>query len=615
MFRKKNKKTEEIEVMDGVFKRLFSYIKPYRMRFIWSVVFGVLAGIIYGLLMWVMNDVFEIILDKNATTIHPFKSVPFESAKNYSVTLPAKGSSGRLWIILSICLSLPIVFALQGVLRFFHRYFILWINNKVLYTLRDECFTSMIKQSVGFFNQAKQGELMHSVSAQTRACSDAGMQALSAWVQHPIAILSCLIFCFVKDPLYTLGALVVFPLCILPVILIARRVRKAGSREEVQAEALMVSMQESFDGIRLVKAHAREEFQRDRFNKNSSQLLAWLLKWKKDMEISTPLVEIVAAAGISVGLAYSYLKEDMSPATFMTINVAMIAMYGPVKALSRLHIQLQRCAISASRVFGYIDREAEVLDSKNAVELEKVDGPFELVNLKFAYDPSTPVIKDLSLTFEPGKKYALVGQSGSGKSTLLSLMLRFYDPQSGEIRLAGRDIRDYTQESLRDQIGFVSQSVFHFHDTIRANIRYGELDATDEEIEKAAEQSYCREFIDQLPDGFETMLGDKGQTLSGGQQQRLSIARAILRDAPILFLDEAMSALDTESEKKVQQAIDTLVEGKMVIAIAHRLSTILDSDEIIVMKEGQVVGQGPHQELLKENSEYKKLYDLQFNVD
>lgn len=608
---KKKDKYQEIEIMDGVFKRLFTYIKPYKGRFILSIIFGAIAGAVYGLLMWMLNDVFNIVLDRESTTITPFESLPFEWAKNYTIHLPEGGS--RFGIVGIICLSVPVLFAIQGVLRFLHRYLMLWITTKVLYNLRNEAFSSIIKQPISFFNEARQGELIYSVSAQTRAAADAGMQALSAWAQHPIAIISVLTVCLLKDWKYTIGALVVFPLCILPVVLIARKVRKAGSREEIEAEGLMVTMQESFDGVRLVKAHAREDFQTQRFNDNSGKLLRWFLKWRKAMEISTPLVEIVAAFGIAAGLLYSYIVK-MEPSTFLVLNLAMISMYAPAKALSRLHLQLQRCGISATRVFGYIDRVPEFSDSDDAIDLQSVEGPFELKNISFAYEPSKPVIRDLSLTFEPGKKYALVGQSGSGKSTLLSLMLRFYEPDKGEVRLSGCNIQDYTQASLRDQIGFVSQDVFHFHDSIRANIQYGKLDATEEEIVAAAQRSYCEEFIEKLPDGYDTMLGDKGRTLSGGQQQRLSIARAILRNAPILFLDEAMSSLDAESEKKIQEAIEKLSEGKMVVAIAHRLSTVLDSDEIIVMQDGQVVDQGPHAELLERCSEYKKLHDLQFNV-
>ncbi len=619
IFNRKKRKEPEIELMDGVLQRLVSYVTPYRSRLGMAIAFGMLAGLLNGLFMFVLKDVFSVVLpsageEDAATHFTPFADLPIGFLQSISIPKPVLEPEKEWIFILAVCMTMPAMLLLRGLFNYLHQYFMLWINNKVLFRLRDECFTSIIRQPIAFFNEAKQGELMHATATQTRACADAGTQMISAWIKHPIAIISILFACFAMDWLYTLGAFTIFPLCILPVALIAKKVKRAGGREEIESEALMVTMQESFDGIRLVKAHARESYQRTRFNRGSRQLLDWLMRWRKAMEISTPLVEAVAAIGISLGLVYAW-KTEMTAAEFGTLNLAMIAMYPHAKALSRMHLQMQRCAVAATRVFTHIDRKPSICDLPDARELEVANGPFELRNVKFAYEPETPVLHDLSLTFEPGKKYALVGQSGSGKSTILSLMMRFYDPESGQILLNGRDIREYTQASLRDQIGFVSQEIFHFHDTIRANIRYGQLFASDEEVEEAAKLAHADEFIDKLPDGYSTMLGDKGRTISGGQQQRLSIARAILRDAPILFLDEAMSALDTESEKKVQDAIEKLAAGKTVIAIAHRLSTILDSDEIIVMKNGRVEDKGPHTELVERCPEYKRLYELQFKVE
>lgn len=617
--RKRKVGKEEIEVMDGVFNRLYSYIEPYRGRFVWAVVFGALAGVVNGLLIFLLKSVFTIVLPGESgkavpTHFRPFEDVPLEAFQKIQIPRPQLPPEKEWIFVTVICLSVPLILAARGLFTYLHQYLMLWLNNKVLFQLRDECFTSIIRQPLSFFGEVKQGELMHSVATQTRSSADAGIQLLSAWIKHPISIVSILIACFAMDWLYTLGAFIVFPICILPVAMIARKVRKAGGREEVESEGLMVTMQESFDGIRLVKAHAREDFQRERFNRGSRHLLEWLMRWRKAMEISTPMVETVASLGISIGLVYAWVTK-MEPGKFMVLNMAMVSIYPHAKALSRLHLQLQRCAVSASRVFGYIDREPEVKDRDDAVDLKTIDGPFELDDVHFSYDGDSEVIKGLSLTFEPGKKYALVGRSGSGKSTILSLMMRFYDPQSGAIKLSGRDIREFTQESLRDQIGLVSQDTFLFHDSIRSNIRYGRLDATDEEVEVAAKMARADEFIETLPEGFDTMLGDKGQNLSGGQKQRLSIARAILRNAPILFLDEAMASQDTELEKEVQKEIDELAKGKTVVAIAHRLSTILDSDEIIVMKKGRVEDRGPHSELVTRCPEYKRLYDLQFQVE
>jgi subfamily B ATP-binding cassette protein MsbA len=330
------------------------------------------------------------------------------------------------------------------------------------------------------------------------------------------------------------------------------------------------------------------------------------------MEMASPMVEIVGALGIAIGMVYAWYTQ-IEAETFLTINLGLMSIYPHAKMLSRMQVQMQKCYVAAAKVFGYIDAEPDVRDKPDAEVLGRCRGEIELRDVKFSYHPDAAALRGVSLCFEPGKKYALVGQSGSGKSTLLALVLRFYEVDEGAILIDGRDLRDVTQASLRNQFGLVSQDTFLFHDTIRNNLRYGRLDATDAEIERAAKLAHAHDFILAQPRGYETMLGDKGCTLSGGQQQRLSLARAILRDAPVLFLDEATSALDSESEKAIQEALAGFSKGKTVVAIAHRLSTVLDSDEIVVMSEGRVLDMAPHEILLSRSAEYRRLYELQFS--
>lgn len=600
--------------MDGVFRRLFGYISPYRGRFIAAVVFGALAGLCNGILIFVLKSVFTIVLPIEGATsrdFQPFEDIPWEPLQNLQITRPDLPPEKEWIFVVSICLFVPAILTIGGLFTFLHQYLMLWLNNRVLYNLRDDAFSSIINQPLGFFHEVRQGELVHSVSMQTRTSADSGVNFLSAMIKHPIAIVSVLIALLSIDWFFTLFAFTVFPVAVLPVAMIARKIRKAGRREEVAAEGMMVTMQESFDGIRLIKAHDREDFQRERFNQGSRSLLQWIMHWKKAMEISAPLMEVIASLGLSLALIHAWTSE-MEPGEFIVLTMAIASMYPHAKSLGRIHLQLQRCAVSASRVFRLIDRKPEIIDREDAIELKDVGKGFELKGVGFSYQPDVPVLSDINLAFERGKRYALVGKSGSGKSTLLSLMMRFYDPDEGVISLGGRDIREYTQNSLRDQIGLVSQDVFHFHDTVRENLRYGRLDATDAEIEAAAKAANAEDFIRELPEGYDTVLGDKARNLSGGQQQRLAIARAILRDAPILFLDEATSALDTESERNVQEAIETLGEGKTIVAIAHRLSTVLNSEQIIVMADGRVVDKGRHAELLERCPVYQKLYELQF---
>lgn len=601
----------------AVFRRLLGYIKPLKVRFLWGIFFGILAGVFNGFLLLVLKSVFVIVLpasqgEEIQKIYRPFEDLRLPALAQIEFPAPQLPPDKEWIFVLVVCLSIPLLLLIRGAFYFLHQYCMLWINLKVLHRLRDEVFSSLMGQSLAFYNTVKQGELIQTVANQTRTTADAGSQLLSALIQHPVAILSIVFMVAMMDPLYTFGALFVFPLCIVPVALISRKVRKAGGKEEQESEGLMVTLHESFSGIRLVKAHGREEFQRERFNEGSRQINKFIMRWRKAMEMSSPMVEIVGALGIAIGMVYAWWVQ-IKPETFLTINLGLMSIYPHAKMLSRMQVQLQKCYVAAAKVFGYIDAVPDVRDRPGATPLSACRGEIELRDVVFSYTGDTAALAGVSVRFEPGKKYALVGQSGSGKSTVLSLVLRFYEVNGGAILVDGRDIRDYTQSSLRDNIGLVSQDTFLFHDTIRNNLRYGLLTATDEAIEKAARLAHAHDFILAQPQGYDTILGDKGCTLSGGQQQRLSIARAILRDAPILFLDEATSALDSESEKAIQEALAELSRGKTVIAIAHRLSTVLDSDEIVVMSAGRVLDMAPHDVLLERCAEYRRLYQLQFS--
>jgi len=340
------------------------------------------------------------------------------------------------------------------------------------------------------------------------------------------------------------------------------------------------------------------------------------MKVRRAMEIVHPIIECVSAVGVVFALIYVW-SRGISAGTFLALVGGLFLMYDPVKRLSRVHLQIQKALASTERIFEMMSVPIEVTDAPDSAELDHVRGEMELENVTFNYNPANPdvrpAVQGLNLRIKPGKTYALVGQSGSGKSTVLSLLLRFYDPQSGVIKIDGHDLRNVTQASLRKHMAIVTQDTFLFHTSIIENIRYGRLDATDEAVYAAAQQAYAHDFICEQPHGYQTIVGDKGCMLSGGQQQRIAIARALLKDAPILLLDEATSALDSEAEKIIQLALDRLAKGRTVIAIAHRLSTILNADQIVSMSEGRIEEIGTHAELFERNGHYRRLYDLQFN--
>ncbi|MCB1086814.1 MAG: ABC transporter ATP-binding protein [Verrucomicrobiae bacterium] len=608
--------SEFVQAARTPYKRILGYLKPYKGRFITGVVFGVIGGLFNGILILAIKTVFTIVLPPDPSKaqlpdkIHLFDKIP--GLHHVTFNRPNLAPENEWIFVAAVCLLIPVLILIRGLFEYLQAYCMMWVGNRVLYQVRDEAFSSLMGQSLRFYNKAKQGELMQTVFNQTRIVASLGTDIVSSMVKHPVSILVILGTLLTIDPIYTIGALVVFPLCILPVMHISRKVRKAGSREEEEAGAIMVTMQESFAGIRVVKAYAREEYERERFNAGSRKMMEFIMRWGKAMEIVGPLVETVASLGMAFGLVYAWWTQKTAN-DFLVLNMALMSMYPHAKQLSRIQVMLQKTLLATSKVLEVIDAEPEIKDAPDAMEMEDVRGEIELREVSFAYAKGIPALQNVSLTIEAGKSYALVGQSGAGKSTIMSLLMRFYDPDSGAILIDGRDIREYTQRSLRDNIGLVSQETFLFHDTIYNNIRYGRLDATKSEVEAAAKLAHAHEFIIEQAEGYNTELGDKGCTLSGGQQQRISIARAILRNAPVLLLDEAYSALDSESERMIHEAMEMLAKGKTVIAIAHRLSTILNADRIVVMKDSRILDVGPHAELLERCEEYRRLYELQFH--
>ncbi|RFC49535.1 MAG: ATP-binding cassette, subfamily B, MsbA [Verrucomicrobia bacterium] len=612
--------------------RLFSYVRPYQTRFAMGVFFGIVGGAFNGVLLLVIRAIFTIVLPAEPTAADPAtaatsataaghalpeKIIPFDGIAyldRIQFDRPELSPGWEQWTFVSaVCLLIPVLILLKGAFEFLNKYCILWVGNRVLHQLRDDLFSSLLRQPIAFYNHAKQGDLIQAVFNQTRMAASAATDMVCALVMYPVSIFAIMITLLHLDWLYTLGACIVFPLCILPIVLVSKKVRQAGAKEDEEAGAIMTTLQESFSGIRVVKANAREDFERERFNRAALRMMAMISRWQKASEIVGPLVETTASIGMAIGLIYAYISGK-SVHDFLVLNMGLMSIYPHVKGLSRMQITLQKTLLATSKIFAMMDEKPAITDRPDAVNLDAVKHGIRMENVRFNYPTKrTPAVVDLNLHFELGKSYALVGQSGSGKTTIMSLILRFYDPQVGRIEIDGRDIRDYSQNSLRNQIGIVNQDVFLFHDTIFNNIRYGRLDATREEVEEAAKLAHAHEFIMEKRNGYNEVIGDRGNQLSGGQAQRLSIARAILRNAPILLLDEATSALDSESEKHVREAIDILSRGKTVIAIAHRLSTILTADQIVFLDHGQVLGKGRHADLIESCAGYRKLYELQFN--
>jgi len=409
-------------------------------------------------------------------------------------------------------------------------------------------------------------------------------------------------------------AFLVLPLAVLPASAIGRKIKDYTRRSQATLGNLTAVLQESFAGVKVIKAFGTEAYETVRFRAENYSFYTLIRKTLKYDSASSPVIEVLASLGIA-GVFWYGLNRVISGAItegeLFAFIASVLMMYVPVKRLIKINNSIQRSIGAAERVFEVLDEIPDVKDAPDARVLPRVAGRVEFAQVSFGYDDDL-VLKDISLRAAPGEVVALVGPSGGGKSTLVGLITRFYDPQAGAILIDGEDIRQVTLESLKKNIALVDQETFLFNDSLRNNIRYGRRDASDAEVEAAARMAYADEFIDQLPGGYDSTIGDRGVRLSGGQRQRICIARAILRDAPILILDEATSALDTESEAMVQQALGNLMLNRTTFVIAHRLSTIMHASKIVVLEEGRIVDVGTHQELLVRCDLYHKLYEMQF---
>jgi ATP-binding cassette, subfamily B, bacterial MsbA len=584
------------------YRRLYGYVKPYKWRFAVGLAFGVVFGLVNSLLPVTVLQVSNFIF--HGTAPNPRALITHREMLNVGPKIDS---------VLWICLAIPLVMTVRSLCSYGNAYYMNWVSNKVVTDIRNQLFSKMVRHSMDFFNRMRTGFLMSRISNDTRNMQAALTTVSSDVFKQPITIVGAVAVLLLMDWKFTIVTLILFPICILPIRIFGRRARQAVQREQKGMALMSVTMQESFSGIRVIKSFAREEEQEKSFRRSTQQQFSNAMRMVKATEAVGPLVEIIASIGVGLALFYVY-ATNLSAGRFFGLISGIFILYEPIKSLSKIHVIMQRSVAATAEIFSILDSVPNVQDTPRAAELVSSDGRIDFENVTFRYSSGVDdAVRDLNLHIEPGKTYALVGASGAGKSTILSLILRLYDPTTGAVKIDNRDLRTLTQESLRKQIGLVTQETFLFHDTIFKNIQFGRLDATPEEIYAAARTAYAHDFIAAQPNGYETIIGDKGCLLSGGQQQRLAIARALLKNAPILLLDEATSSLDSESEKQIQMALEKLSAGRTVIAIAHRLSTILSADQIVVMDRGRIKEIGTHAELLEKSIHYRRLYDLQFN--
>ena len=503
----------------------------------------------------------------------------------------------------------------KGLARYGQSYLMASVGERVIAGLRRTLYVHLQGMPLSFFADVHSAELMSRVVTDVNRIARLSSTVLVMTVRQVATIAALVAVMFAREWMLTLIALLIFPFVGVAVRAIGRRLYRINKRSQQKIGELNVLLHEALAGTKIVKAFGREAHERARFDRVNEKLLELSLKDHRTDEITEPLMEVLGAFGIMGALWYGghqVIAGAMSPGEFFSFTAAVALLYGPVRRLSRIANTVQQSTASVERVFELLDTPPAISDRPGAVELPIFTHTLRFEDVGFRYPRSPePTLRDISLTITRGEVVAFVGMSGAGKSTLMDLLPRFHDVTTGRITIDGHDLRDVTQASLRAQLGIVTQETFLFSDTIYANIAYGRPDALRADVVRAARQAHADDFIAACPEGYQTLVGERGVRLSGGQRQRLAIARAFLKDPPILLLDEATSDLDAESEFMVQQALGDLMRGRTVLVIAHRLATVRNADRIVVIHEGRIAEVGRHDELVSRDGVYRRLYALQ----
>ncbi len=519
---------------------------------------------------------------------------------------------------LKIFLFLPLgvigIYLVKGVCRFTADYFIATAGQLAIQDIREGFYRKNMTLSMRFFNNNPTGALMARVLSDVSVMQEGVANIVTGLLRDGFSVIGLLGVIFYRNWQLALVSLVVIPLTVFPARKIGKRIKRLSSESLGMIGDISRILQETFSGIKVVKAFGLEGREVEKFVNCNKEFYRITRKTIKYGALSSPIMEVISSLGIASVIWFGgsmVMKGKMTSADIISFMAAMVMLYNPIKGLIGTYNAIQRSFGAAERVFEILDEEPDIKDGPDSMAMGRAQGILDFDRVSFCYNEEM-VLKDVSLSVRKGEVVAFVGPSGGGKTTLVSLIPRFYDVTSGSVLIDGIDIRKLKLKSLMEQIAMVDQETFLFNDTIANNIRYGKPDATLEEVYAAAQAAFAHDFITEMPAGYETCIGDRGVRLSGGQRQRICIARAILKDAPVLILDEATSALDTESEQMVQKALKNLMANRTTLVIAHRLSTIFHADKIIVIDRGEIVQSGAHAELLEQGGLYKKLYEMQF---
>ena len=607
--------------MSDFLLKIWGLTKAYRLRLFLGVFCGIINGFMQPLLIATVMFVYTAVFptkDAAGQPQLPMKNLPtfvkdwFISASNaleHGVQVHPWSWGITITITLLVA-SIPFIMFLRGVTNFLNIYFLQWVGSRAVADLRVRLFRHLLDLSAGFYNETSSGQLMSRVVNDTSTLQVILSGAVSVAVTAPVTLITTLSFLLWNQAKMTLITVIVMPVCLVPIIIFNRKIRRSSREIQKQYADLMQTMTESFTSYRIVKAYNLENIVTEDFQKITRSTVSHLMRVVRAQNIPGPLIEFFGSCGVALLIAYLICRPEghPNPADFLQLLLSVFVMYAPIKSLNML-VQWTVAARAASEsIFELLATPNSVPEPTQPKPLKAASADIVFENIDFNYGEK-PVLRGINLTIKSGQLVALVGASGSGKTTLANLLLRFYDPLKGAIRIGGVDIRDVSTHDLRNQIAVVSQEVILFNETVRRNIELGRPGATNDEIIAAARHAHAYDFIMEKPKGFETMIGEKGIMLSGGQRQRIAIARAVVRNAPILLLDEATSALDNESERIVQAALDELMKERTTLCIAHRLSTIMHADLIVVFDQGNVVEAGKHDELIRRGGVYQNLYE------
>ena len=566
--------------------RLMNYIRPYVKHLAFAIVCIVLAAAANLYVPWIIKDMIDKVLMERDMAM---------------LNLIAGG--------------IIVVFFFRGIFYYGQSYLVSFVGQRVVIDIREALFEKFQRMPLAYFDRHQTGEIMSYVTNDVQALQNALVDKLIELVTESSVLVGSIVLMFYLDWKLTLITLITVPLVGQAMNIFGKKLKQSGIVIQERLADINSLLQESISAVRVVKSFVRERYEIERFHRQNELNFQAEMKNVQLTSLLTPTVEFLAAITVTFILwigGYEVVQGDLTAGALVAFLTYAVNLANPVKRISRIYGTVQRAMAAADRVFDVIDMEETIHDKEGAVPLPEIEGRVAVKDVSFSYKEGAPALSHVSLEASPGQLVAFVGPSGAGKSTIANLIPRFYEVNEGVIEIDGHDVRDVTLDSLREQIGIVPQETMLFSSSVRENIRYGRLDATDEEIEEAARAANAEEFILQLPEGYETKIGERGLNLSGGQRQRIAIARAILKNPRILILDEATSALDTESEKIVQAALDKLMVGRTSFAIAHRLSTIFNADCIYVIDGGRIVEQGTHEELLAAGGLYSTLYNIQF---